>query len=329
MRILLAMQKGSEALAIQSALQVCGFDDLIAIETASGLLKALEVPPPAFEPLFATLLIDADLTDADPIETCAQVRLNPLYRDVPILIFTKPGNIDLLTQAFVAGVSDYLFKPFYDVELQARMRAIQRHLTQVERRRATEMELQRFRRPRSIWKSTEGAAIDAETGLMGRQILIDSLEWHGRQNDDQGLTVSVALVDQLTSYRHLNGPQATQSMLTNIAACMGGAKARLDDLLAAYEPGCFAIVTRVSRAEAYLRAQTLAQSIAELMIPHHDSAWREHVSVSIGIAASLRRAPDLIAQLLPSAIRAAEQAAAEGGAMVVQVADLPSAEIKA
>ncbi|NDA46320.1 MAG: response regulator [Alphaproteobacteria bacterium] len=329
MRILLAMQLGSQALAIQSALKAGGFDEIISIETATGLLKAIETHSPAHEPLFATLLIDADLPDADPIETCAQVRLNPLYRDVPILIFTKPGNIDFLTQAFVAGVSDYLFKPFYDVELQARLRAIHRHLTQVERRRAMELELQRFRRPRSIWKSTEGASLDSETGLLGRQILIDSLEWHGRQNDEQGLTVLVALVDQLTSYRHLNGPKATQAMLTRIAACMGGAKARLDDLLAAYEPGCFAIVTRMARAEAYLWAQTLTQSIAELMIPHHESAWREHVSVSIGIASSLRRGPDLIAQLLPSAIRAAEQAAAEGGAMVVQVADLPSTEIKA
>lgn len=323
MRILLAMRPGPEADSVKRALQAGGFNQLSSVHSASQLLKIIESQSKPDETLFSAFVIDGDFTDADAIELCAQLRLHPLYRDTPIIILTQPGNIEILTQAFVAGVSDYLFKPFFDIELQARMRAIQRHLAQVERRRVTEIELQRFRRPRSIWKSSEGAGLDAETGLLGRQILIDSLEWHGRQNDQQGLTVIVGLVDQLTSYRHLNGAEATQSMLGKIASCLGSAKARMDDLLAAYEPGCFAIITRSTRAEAYLRAENLGQSIAELMIPHHDSAWREHVSLSFGIASSLHRGADLIAQLLPSAIRAAEQAAAEGGAMVVQVADLP------
>lgn len=316
MRILLAIPSPNERQEARRALVSGGFEDLVETANSAETINVLDQPRDGAGA--EAVVLDMAQPDADGIETCATIRLQPKHRDTPIVVLAAPGDVQTLSQSFVAGASDYLFKPFHDIELVARMRSIARHKLQSDRRRGFERELQRFRRPGTIWRSHDGPAVDAETGLLGRQTLTETLMWHGQQDDHLRIAVLVAQVDALTSYRHLYGAEATASMLRQVTQALAGEPARLDDRLVAFDTGSFALVTRAPD-EMFPRADRMRRRIADLRIPHFETALRDFVSVSIGVSVGHRSGRDKVSQLLPDAIRAAEQAAAEGGNRVVCV----------
>jgi diguanylate cyclase (GGDEF)-like protein len=182
--------------------------------------------------------------------------------------------------------------------------------------------LQRLRRPGSIWRAADGPVIDPETGLFGRQALTEVLAWHGQREDSAPMAVTVAQVDALTSYRHLYGADGARAMLNKVAAALGNGTARLGDALMAFDAGSFALVAAPLRTDAYRRAESLRQSVISLRLAHCESAFRDCVSISIGVAPGRRGGPETVAQLLPNAIRAAEQAAAEGGNRTICVDEI-------
>ena len=321
MRVLVAADSSDERDRIRSSLRVGGFDDVFDARNSTDAMAALDVAPTDGLAIDAVLL-DLALSDADGVETCATIRLLPRHKETPIVVMASPGDVQTLSQAFVAGASDYLFKPFHDVELLARMRSIMRNKVQLDRRRSYERELQRLRRPGSIWRDGEGPVIDAETGLPGRHVLTEALNWHGQREDRTRISVMVAQVDALTSFRHLYGPDKTGAMLRRVTEALGRETGRLDQLLIAFDAGSFALVSAPDAIDDFVHADDLRKRIAALRIPHMESAVRDFVSVSIGISAGPRKSREVVSQLLPNAIRAAEQAAAEGGNRVVCVDDI-------
>ncbi len=316
MRILLAIPSPNERQEARRALSFGGFEDILETASSADTIQILEQPQGGAGA--DAVVLDMAQPDADGIETCATIRLQPRHRDTPIVVLAAPGDVQTLSQSFVAGASDYLFKPFHDIELVARMRSIARHKLQSDRRRGFERELQRFRRPGTIWRSHEGPIVDADTGLLGRQTLTETLMWHGQQEDNVRIAVLVAQVDALTSYRHLYGADSAAAMLRRVAQALAGEPARLDDRLVAFDTGSFALVTHASD-EMFPRAERLRRRIADLRIPHFETALRDFLSVSIGVSVGRRAGRDKVSQLLPDAIRAAEQAAAEGGNRIVSV----------
>ena len=318
MRILLAMEPNDDRERIRAALRTGGFDSVQDAATSNDALATLGGNADVAEPADAVLL-DMGLADPDGVETCATIRLLPRHRETPIVVMASPGDVQGLSQAFMAGASDYLFKPFHDIELLARMRSIMRNKVQFDRRRTYERELQRLRRPGSIWRGGEGPVIDAETGLPGRHVLAEALKWHGECEDRAPIAVFVAQFDALTSYRHVYGPEAAGAMLRKAARALASLPGRLDDLLVAFDAGSFALVSANAGLDESVRADALRRAILDLHLPHMEAALRETVSVSVGCACGRRTGRDAVAQLLPGAIRAAEQAAAEGGNRVVMV----------
>jgi PleD family two-component response regulator len=314
----------TELLAMMSAaLATGGFGDVVEARSAQEALALIE--PDAGTSGGAAvdaLLLDMTLPDADGVETCATIRLNVAHKDTPIVVLAEPGDTQSLSQAFVAGASDYIFKPFHDVELLARMRSILRNKVQLDRRRATERELQRLRRPASIWRASDGPVIEPDSGLPGRGCLTGSLTWHARRDDGASMAVIVARIDALTSFRHLYGADAASGMIGRVAARIGDLVAPLNHLLAAFDTGSFAIVCAPAADGARELAEAARRCVADLQIPHMECAFRDSVSASVGMALGVRVSRERVAQLLPSAISAAEQAAAEGGDRVVVVEGL-------
>ncbi len=321
MRVLLAMGPSDERERIRSSLWAGGFDDVREAACSQDAIAALDGAGAQASPADVVLL-DMALEDADGVETCANIRLLPGHRETPIVVMASPGDVQSLSQAFVAGASDYLFRPFHDVELLARMRSIARNKVQFDRRRGYERELQRLRRPGSIWRGGEGPALDSETGLPGRHVLTESLNWHGQREDGARIAVIVAQIDALTSYRHLCGPDETSGMLRRVTTALGREPASLDRYLIAFDTGSFAIVAAPSDDSEFQRADALRRRVLDLRIPHMESALRETLSVSVGLSCGRRSGREAVSQLLPNAIRAAEQAAAEGGNRVVCVDDM-------
>ncbi len=96
-------------------------------------------PPPV-----DLVLLDIVMPEIDGIEACARIRSDARYADVPIIMVTSLDDMDSLANAFVAGATDYITKPFNRVELLARVRSALKLKAELDRRRARERELLQF-----------------------------------------------------------------------------------------------------------------------------------------------------------------------------------------
>jgi two-component system response regulator FixJ len=104
--------------SLERLLRSAGFE-FVSYETPFALLDAA--------PLLARgcLLLDVRMPGMDGLEL--QVRLNELGIDVPVVVMTAQGNVQIAVKAMQAGAVDFLEKPFDDIRLFA---AIERALAE-------------------------------------------------------------------------------------------------------------------------------------------------------------------------------------------------------
>ena len=83
-----------------------------------GLARAAENPD--------LIILDIQLPGIDGLEVCRRIRARRI--NVPILMLTARHEIGDRVDGLDAGANDYLVKPFALAELQARVRALLRHV---------------------------------------------------------------------------------------------------------------------------------------------------------------------------------------------------------
>ncbi len=104
---------------VATALQAFGYQ-VSAFETAAEGITALEKETPDL------MLFDIMLPDIDGIQAVKQIRQNPAYETLPIMMLTaKNSELDKVA-GLDAGADDYLTKPFGILELKARVQALLR-----------------------------------------------------------------------------------------------------------------------------------------------------------------------------------------------------------
>jgi CheY-like chemotaxis protein len=108
------------------SLAMHGFDDVVPVESAQGaldLIKALDGDSPDQETgVFDCFLLDIQMPGMDGIELCARIRAMPAYKYTPILMVTTLSDRKHIEKAFAAGATDYITKPFDQIEVGARIR---------------------------------------------------------------------------------------------------------------------------------------------------------------------------------------------------------------
>jgi DNA-binding response OmpR family regulator len=77
------------------------------------------------------IVLDVFMPGMDGLETCRELRVDPTLTDVPILFLTALGRPEDRVAGFRAGADDYLTKPFNLEELQLRIAAILRRVSQI------------------------------------------------------------------------------------------------------------------------------------------------------------------------------------------------------
>ena len=77
------------------------------------------------------IVLDVLMPGMDGLETCRELRADPVLADIPILFLTALGRPEDRVAGLRAGADDYLTKPFDLEELQLRIKAILRRVSRV------------------------------------------------------------------------------------------------------------------------------------------------------------------------------------------------------
>jgi two-component system cell cycle response regulator len=156
---------------------------------------------------FDLAMISVNLTGADGLRLCSQIRSLERTRYLPIIILVEPGSEAKLLRGLDMGVNDYLMRPVERSEMQARVR------TQIKRKRYAD-----FLRNR-LDASVEAAVTDPLTGLHNRRYM----ETHLRRLLDEALSCGRPLsllvidIDHFKAVNDTHGHDAGDAVLKEFA----------------------------------------------------------------------------------------------------------------
>ncbi len=91
--------------------------DVVAVPSAKAALEEIEEAEDDFD----CILADIQMPELDGIQLVRLIRQTPGYQDVPITMLTAMQERQYLTQAFSAGATDYITKPFDFHDLRSRI----------------------------------------------------------------------------------------------------------------------------------------------------------------------------------------------------------------
>jgi len=95
-----------------------GFNDITLCDSSEAALKLIESKELSFDCFF----FDISMPFMHGIELCRRVRVLPGYTHTPIIMLTALSDQSDINEAFAAGASDYITKPFNLLEIGARAR---------------------------------------------------------------------------------------------------------------------------------------------------------------------------------------------------------------
>ena len=94
-----------------------GFD-VVAVPDGFAALREAHRQPPDL------VLLDVRMPRMSGIEVCRELRAGPHTADVPIIMLTARARTQDLEQAYAAGATDYIVKPFSPRDLLERVEAV-------------------------------------------------------------------------------------------------------------------------------------------------------------------------------------------------------------
>ncbi len=82
------------------------------------------------------VLLDVLMPEMDGFEVCRRLKANEKWRDIPVIIVTGLHEKTDVVRGFEVGANDFIHKPFNDVELRSRVRAMFRRKQHQDETRA-------------------------------------------------------------------------------------------------------------------------------------------------------------------------------------------------
>jgi DNA-binding response OmpR family regulator len=105
---------------VSRALAYALADTSLEFQTASDALNLDALASPTLPDV---VLLDIALAGQDGLEVCRQLRADPRFRDVPVLLLSGQTDAETKRAGFAAGADDFVPKPFVPDELVARIDA--------------------------------------------------------------------------------------------------------------------------------------------------------------------------------------------------------------
>jgi len=239
----------------------------------------------------ADLLVLALSEQEDTLRLVAELRATEATRSVPILLIGEQEELARLAKGLDLGATDYLVRPIDRNELVARVR------TQIRRKRLQERLRETYQRSLSM------ALTDALTGLYNRRYLTAHLEglMARAAAGAEGPALLALDIDRFKnindSYGHPGGDAVLCELSQRIAR-----NVRPFDLVARYGGEEFVVVMpETPMPVAAAVAERLRHAIANDLFVSPELPTGVPVTISIGVAATLKGGDDSSAALLKRA----------------------------
>jgi len=113
-----------------------GRDDVVLAPSGQAAIEMLKISAQQHAQPFDCIFLDINMPGMDGIEACGYIRKLPQYSHTPIIMLTAMSDRDFIDQAFTAGATDYVTKPFDMLELETRLNLAERLRDEIEQRRA-------------------------------------------------------------------------------------------------------------------------------------------------------------------------------------------------
>lgn len=256
------------------------------------------------------VLLDSVLPDISGYEIAQKIRALESPGDwTPIIFLSSPDDEVSIEKGIAAGGDDYLHKPFSEIVLGAKIRAMQRLvlmraslLALTRKLDATNQELQRI------------SLMDSLTGVANRRYFDEtiSVEWRRARRHSNSLAVLMFDIDHFKLYNDTYGHLAGDECLRRVAATIRQNTVRPSDLVGRYDGKAFAVILpETTIGGAVMVAEKIRQAIHELNIPHALESG-DRITLSVGVASAAPGFDNPPDDLIHAADQALRRAKAEG-----------------
>ena len=217
------------------------------------------------------ILLDAMMPGVDGWAVCSELKASVHTANIPILFVTALNSPEDETRALEAGAVDFITKPINTAVVRARVR------THLSLKRANDLLRQM-------------AISDGLTGVANRRCFDETLdkEWRRCERAQQSIALIMVDVDCFKAYNDHYGHQKGDSCLAAVAEAIAGCVCRPSDLVARYGGEEFVVLLPDGDEDgARVVAQRILDRVREQGIPHARSSCAPHVTVSLGMAATV------------------------------------------
>ncbi len=105
---------------VSYSLQKWGYEAITANNGQEGLEKIAAEKPDL-------ILLDAAMPVMNGFELLQQIRSNPDWKDIPVIMLTAQSDPKTITSAAAFGIMDYVTKPFDPIELREKIASAMSH----------------------------------------------------------------------------------------------------------------------------------------------------------------------------------------------------------
>lgn len=116
-RILIADDEPNIVVSLEFLMRREGFEVTVASDGEAALREMAAMPPDL-------ILLDIMLPKKDGFEVCQQIRANPDWQGVKVVMLTAKGRDTEVTKGLALGADAYMTKPFSTKDLVAQVRQL-------------------------------------------------------------------------------------------------------------------------------------------------------------------------------------------------------------